>query len=214
MYYQKAGSRLYVAGREQVENRETNQVIYVPGRVIVGNGTIVTYVVDNDPDAVMQSERDTTTIVVACEGCSPGTNSLHVERGAEILASNRGSQYLHFAKTDLLAFLVNGITRLEGQGQGSRDCSDPSQQEQNAVFVTGGEPGEIYTKFRLQLFGALVARRLVLQDDEDGPGQSYNVRWCQVPDLGELVGPTLLGRFLNSPASSSVVIKEWREIGF
>jgi len=212
LYYEKASSRLYVAGGQRVENGETNQVIYVPGRVILD--TTVTYVVDNAPDADTQSERDTATIVVACEGCSGGTNSLHVKRGAQILARNRGSSNRHFARTDLLAFLVNGITRLEGQGQGSRDCSDPSQQEQNAVFVTGGEPGEIYTKFRLQLFGALVARRLVLQDDEDGPGQSYNVRWCQVPDLGELVGPTLLGRFLNSPASSSVVIKEWREIGF
>ncbi len=195
--------RLYVAGG--------NQVVYVPGRVIFQ--TTVVYVVDDDPDGPTH-ERDTATIVVACEECSPGTNSLHVERGAQILARNRGSRNRDFAKTDLLAFLVNGITRLEGRGQASRSCSDESEQEQNAVFVTGGDPGEIYTKFRLQLFGALVARALVLQDDGQGPGEAYNVRWCQVPDLGELVGPTLLGRFLNNPASSSIVIKEWREIGF
>jgi len=212
LFFDKSATprRIYVAGRQQVDGRETNQVIYVPGRVVFD--TDVQYVVDSDPD--VPRANDTAVIVIACEGCPVGTEALHVKRGAKILARNRGSRNLDFAKTDLLAFLVNGVTRLEGQGQASRDCSDPSEQEQNAVFVTGGEPGEIYTKFRLQLFGALIAKKLVLQDDREGSGQAYNVRWCQVPDLGELVGPTLLGRFLNNPASSTVVIKKWREIGF
>jgi hypothetical protein len=178
--------------------------------------TTVVYVVDNNPDGTQQGERDTAVIVVACEGCPADENTVHVkrDRSAKILARIRGSENLYFARTDLLAFLVNGTTRLEGRGTASRSCSEGSEQEQNAVFVTGGEPGEIYTKFRLQLFGALVAKVLVLQDDRGGGGEAYNVRWCQVPDLGELVAPTLLGRFLNNPAGSTVVIRQWREIGF
>jgi len=217
LYYDKNQTppRLYVAGRQRLaDGRETNQVIFVLGRMVFD--TTVVYVVDNNPDGTQQGERDTAVIVVACEGCPADENTVHVkrDRSAKILARIRGSENLYFARTDLLAFLVNGTTRLEGRGTASRSCSEGSEQEQNAVFVTGGEPGEIYTKFRLQLFGALVAKVLVLQDDRGGGGEAYNVRWCQVPDLGELVAPTLLGRFLNNPAGSTVVIRQWREIGF
>lgn len=204
LLYDASAGRLYVAGR---------QVIYVPGTVVFDRR--VTYCVDDEPDGPQQASGDTATMVVACEGCSRDVNSLHVKRdnSAEILARNRGSQNLQFAKTDLLTFLVNGVTRLEGKGTASRDCADPSEQEQDAVFVTGGNPGEIYTKFRLQLFGALIGKSLILQDDPNGPGQAYNVRWCQIPNLRDLVAGTVVGQFLNS-GGTSVAIREWREIGF
>lgn len=204
-YYDGSARRWYAAGR---------QVIYVPGRIVLGEANRdlqITYVVDGDPDEEQQpqEERDTAMIVVGCEGCRQ-EEALVVNRGAQILARNRGSQNLHYARRDLLAFVVNGDVRLEGKGNASRDCSDPSEQEQNAVFVTGAE---MFTKFRLQLIGVIIAGRIVMQDDGPGQGQAYNVRWCQVPDLKELVADTLLGQFLNDPRSSSIVVRRWQEIG-
>jgi hypothetical protein len=215
-FYDASARRLYVAGSFQENGVRKTQIIYVPGRVVIGEENQnrdfeLVYVVDNNPDAGPQEEKDTAMIVVGCEACS--TDALYVGRGARLLARNRGSQNPNYARTDLLAFVVNRSVRLEGAGQASQSCSDRSDQEQNAVFVTGGTPGELFTKFRLQLIGAIVARRIVMQDDGNGPGQAYNVRWCQVPNLKDLVAETLLGQFLNDPRSSSIVIREWREIG-
>lgn len=215
-FYDASARRLYVAGSFQENGVRKTQIIYVPGRVVIGEENQnrdfeLVYVVDNNPDASPQEEKDTAMIVVGCETCS--TDALYVGRGARLLARNRGSQNPNYARTDLLAFVVNRSVRLEGAGQASQSCSDRSDQEQNAVFVTGGTPGELFTKFRLQLIGAIVARRIVMQDDGNGPGQAYNVRWCQVPNLKDLVAETLLGQFLNDPRSSSIVIREWREIG-
>jgi hypothetical protein len=209
LYYDAANQVKYVAG---------GQVIYLHGRMEVN--VAIRYRVDNDPlaPAAEQTERDTSVVVVACEEGCANQESVHFRRvgddRGQFVAWNRGSQNLRFAETDLLAFLVNGITRLEGRGNASTNCADPSAQEVNAVFVTGGTPGETFTKFRLQLFGGLISRQLVLQDDGTGPGQSFNVRWCQIPDLGELVGATLLGQFLNDPRNSTVIMQNWREVGF
>jgi hypothetical protein len=243
LYYEAAGARLFVAGFQTGSviigptpspgtcatpafrgSPVTNQVIYVPGRVLIAR--TVTYTVDGCPDdPTEQREKDTAVVVASCDINCGTTDTVQVTRGSQLLAEYvsdvpggptrlKGSRNLHFGRYDLLAFLANGTARLEGWGNASTSCTDSSDQEQNAVFVVGGTPGETFTKFRLQLFGGLISRQLVLQDDSAGQGNAFNVRWCQIPDLGELVGATLLGRFLNDPRNSTVIMRNWREVGF
>ncbi len=197
LYYDGPNGHLYVAGR---------QVIYLPGSVRIDNN--IRYRVDDEPDGGEQTQRDASVIVVACEDCTGTGDSLLVNR-RRFLAWNRGSEDLYFANRDLLAFLVNGAVKIEGQGT-TGNCVTRSDQEVNAAFVVGGDPGTLVAVYRVQLFGSLMAKRLVL----DSTPSAYNFQWCQVPDLKEVVGTTVLGRFLNDPRSSTVIMQNWREVGF
>jgi hypothetical protein len=183
-----------------------NQVIYVHGRITTE--APIRYRVDDRPGLEAQTQRDTSIIVVGCEGCGGGQDSVHLNR-QRFLAWNRGSQDPFFAHSDLLAFLVNGQARIRGQGQ-SGPCTTPSEQEVNAAFVVGGNPGRLISHYRPQVHGSLIAHTLVL----DEPPRAMNFWWCQVPDIGELLGPTLVAQFLNNPRYSTVIMQNWREVGF
>jgi hypothetical protein len=197
LYYDASNRVIYVAG---------NQVIYLHGGMRVN--VPIRYRVDNNPTAATQTERDTSVIVVACEGCARTDYSLLLNR-ERFLAWNRGTENLHFARSDLLAFVVNGTARIAGPGQRPPDCRTPTAQEVNAVFVTGGDPGTLAVG-QGQLLGAVMARRLSV----DVQPAAHNFNLCQVPDLRELLGATLVGQFLNDPRRSTVIVQNWREVGF
>jgi hypothetical protein len=73
--------------------------------------------------------------------------------------------------------------------------------------------------------GRRIAREILL-DEAGPPGDQFNLRWCQIPDLQALLGTTLgrrpndprrstvLGQALNDPRGSTVVMLNWREVGF
>jgi hypothetical protein len=130
--------------------------------------------VDNNPGAAetAQTKRDTSTLVVAHEGHDETFDSLAISR--RFLAWNRGSEHLHFAESDLLAFLVTGQMMIEGPvgAVPAPNCATPSDQEVNAVFVVGGEPGTLDVR-RANVFGSLIAREIVLEEaDGEVPSRS------------------------------------------
>lgn len=205
-------STLYVAG---------SQMIYLPGTLWIMRD--LRYRVDSfspsapdDPNAAV-TERDASLFVVAGGGvsCANDSNaSLNV--GGRIQAWTPASQSnTSFPRQDLLAFLVKGCTYLSFSGNNaevdgvfivgddSGRCNDPT--------VSGGQPGDLVTRYRLQLYGALIAKCLKLQDN---PPNAYNVDWYQVPDLRDYVVNSVLGGFLNYSAGSTILIQQWREIGF
>jgi hypothetical protein len=205
--------RLYVAG---------GQVVYIPGRAVFSEPVV--YRVDNDPDAA-QTKRDASVLVVAYETHDETWDDSLVIRH-RFLAWNRGSQHLHFAESDLLAFLVSGQAMIQGPSESNPapNCVTPTDQEINAVLAVGGEPGTLDIN-RAHVFGSLIAREILL-DEAGPPGGQFNLRWCQIPDLQALLGTTLgrgpndprrstvLGQALNDPRGSTVIMLNWREVGF
>jgi hypothetical protein len=216
LFYDRSATperHLYVAG---------GQVVYIPGRAVFSEP--VAYRVDNNPGAA-QTERDTSVLVVAHEGHDETFDSLVISR--RFLAWNRGSQHLHFAESDLLAFLVSGQVLIEGPPvpNPAPNCETPTEQEINGVFVVGGEPGTLDVR-RAHVLGSLIATEIVLEEADGPPGSQFNLRWCQIPDLQALLGTTLgrgaddprrstvLGQALNDPRHSTVIMLNWREVGF
>ncbi len=212
-YRQSGGQRiLYVAGK---------QVIYLPGRLRLARD--VRYRVDDfsaldpdDPDAAM-TEGDTSFFVIEGGGATCANEneaSLRVE--GQLLAWERGSQSpTSFPGRDLLGFVANGCAYISFPGNNAEvdavlivgaetgQCGDPN--------VSGGQPGDLVTRYRLQLYGAVIAKCLKLQDN---PPNAYNVEWYQVPDLRQYIGSSLLGGFVNHRRGSAIIILRWREIGF
>jgi len=211
-WYDGAGN-LYVAG---------GQVVYLPGQLKVSRD--VRYRVDdfsasapNDPDAA-STQGDASLFVVAggSASCVDDRNaSLTVE--SQVLAWRAAWQGAtsSFPHQDLLAFLVKGCAYLSFPGNDAEvdgvfivgddvgRCNDPN--------VRGGQPGDLVTRYRLQLYGAVIAKCLKLQAN---PPNAYNVDWYQVPDLRDYVVSSILGGFLNYSAGSAIIIQQWREIGF
>jgi hypothetical protein len=201
LYFDAPNRVIYVAG---------NQVIYLHGRVEVN--VPIRYRVDNDPGAATQTPNDTSVVVVAREERTDPGYSLLLDRIpflAGLRDEERGSRNLHFARSDLLAFVVNGTTRIAGPGGKPVDCATPSDQEVNAAFITGGDPGTLAVG-QGQMIGAIMARRLAL----DATPAAHNFLLCQVPDMRKLLGPTLVGQFLNDPRHTTVIMQNWREVGF
>jgi len=210
-WYDGAGN-LYVAG---------GQVVYLPGQLKVSRD--VRYRVDDfspsapdDPNAAT-TPRDASLFVVAggSASCVDDSNA-SLKVGAQILAWTPASQpNTSFPSLDLLAFLVKGCAYLSFSGNNAEvdgvfivgddvgRCNDPT--------VSGGQPGDLVTRYRLQLYGALIAKCLKLQDN---PPNAYNVDWFQVPDLRDYVVSSILGGFLNYSTGSAIIVQEWREIGF
>jgi Tfp pilus assembly protein PilX len=211
-WYDGAGN-LYVAG---------GQVVYLPGQLKVSRD--VRYRVDDfspsapdDPDAA-STQGDASLFVVAggSASCVDDRNaSLAVE--SQVLAWRAAWQGAtsSFPRQDLLAFLVKGCAYLSFPGNNAEvdgvfivgddvgRCNDPN--------VRGGQPGDLVTRYRLRLYGAVIAKCLKLQDN---PPNAYNVDWYQVPDLRDYVVSSILGGFLNYSAGSAIIIQQWREIGF
>jgi len=210
-WYDGSG-KLYVAGR---------QVVYLPGRLEISRE--LKYRVDdfnpaapNDPDAA-STRRDASLFVVAggSASCVDDRNA-SLKVGGQVLAWRAASQgSTSFPSEDLLAFLVKGCAYLSFPGNNAEvdgvfivgddvgRCNDPN--------VRGGQPGDLVTRYRLQLYGAVIAKCLKLQDN---PPNAYNVDWYQVPDLRDYVASSILGGFLNYSAGSAIIIQQWREIGF
>lgn len=200
-YYDGSG-RLYVAA---------GQAIYVPGLLLVDRDVDVDYQVDDDP--AQPRERDSSLIVVACEPgtpCDPGSSSSAYGFDVQemLRARRRASQGFFYPDTtfptrDLLAVLVNGRVRFGLSG-------NRSNQEINLAVVSGCDPDlpaercDLTMQRDLQLYGAVISRLLVFQQ---------NVDLYQVPDLRRYL-PIVLDNFLSAPGGAAVVVTSWRELGF